>query len=105
MMPRRRVYGAQHGQGSEPAGRPRARIGYDHLEAAIDLLRTGGRAAICGMISGHGKLPGPGPGNLTRLIIKRLRLDGFLVLDHLRRRAAFEEEVLPLVEDGSLHPR
>jgi hypothetical protein len=70
MMPRRRVYGAQHGQGSEPAGRPRARIGYDHLEAAIDLLRTGGRAAICGMISGDGKLPGLGPGNLTRLIIK-----------------------------------
>ncbi len=55
------------------------------------------------MISGYGKLPGPGPGNLPQLIIKRLRLEGFLVLDHLHRRAAFEEAVLPLVEDGTLH--
>jgi NADPH-dependent curcumin reductase CurA len=78
-------------------------VGGDHLEAAIDLLRTGGRAAICGMISGYGKPPAPAPGNLTQLIIKRLRLEGFLVLDHLHRRAAFEEQVLPLVEDGILH--
>jgi NADPH-dependent curcumin reductase CurA len=48
------------------------------------------------MISGYGKPPRPGPGNLTQLIIKRVRLQGFLVLDHLHRRAAFEEEVLPL---------
>jgi NADPH-dependent curcumin reductase CurA len=48
------------------------------------------------MISGYGKPPRPGPGNLTQLIIKRARLQGFLVLDHLHRRAAFEEEVLPL---------
>jgi NADPH-dependent curcumin reductase CurA len=77
-------------------------VGGDHLETAIDLLRIGGRAVICGMISGYGKPPGPGPGNLTQLIVKRLRLEGFLVLDHLRRRAAFEEEVLPQVEDGTL---
>jgi hypothetical protein len=54
------------------------------------------------MISGYGKPPGPGPGNLTHLIVKRLRVEGFLVLDHLHRRAAFEEETLPLVEDGTL---
>jgi NADPH-dependent curcumin reductase CurA len=78
-------------------------VGGDHLEAAIGLMRTGGRAAICGMISGYGKPPQPGPSNLTQLIVKRLRLEGFLVLDHLNRRAAFEQEVLPLVEDGALH--
>jgi NADPH-dependent curcumin reductase CurA len=78
-------------------------VGGDHLEAAIDLLRTGGRAAICGMISGYGKPRAPGPGNLTQLIVKRLRLEGFLVLDHLQRRSAFEAQVLPLVEDGTLH--
>jgi NADPH-dependent curcumin reductase CurA len=77
-------------------------VGGEHLEAAIDLLRVGGRAAICGMISGYGKPPQPGPGNLAQLIVKRLRLEGFLVLDHLHRRAAFEEEVRPLVESGTL---
>ena len=78
-------------------------VGGDHLEAAIDLLRTDGRAAICGMISGYGRPPASAPCNLTQLIIKRLRLEGFLVLDHLHRRAGFEEQVLPLVEDGILH--
>jgi len=78
-------------------------VGGDHLEAAIDLLRTDGRAAICGMISGYANGPAPGPRNLTQLIIKRLRLEGFLVLDHMHRWAAFEEEMLPLVEDGALH--
>jgi NADPH-dependent curcumin reductase CurA len=78
-------------------------VGGDHLEAAIDLLRTGGRAAICGMISGYGQPPRAGPGNLAQMIIKRLRLEGFLVLDYLHRRAAFEDEVIPLVEDGTLH--
>lgn len=78
-------------------------VGGDHLEAAIGLMRPGGRAAICGMISGYGKPPQPGPTNLTQLIIKRLRLEGFLVLDHLNRRGAFEEGVLPLVENGTLH--
>jgi len=77
-------------------------VGGDHLEAALDLLRIGGRAAICGMISGYGKPPRPGPGNLTQLIVRRLRLEGFLVLDHLHRRAAFEQEVRPLVESGML---
>ena len=77
-------------------------VGGDHLEAAIDLMRTGGRAALCGMISAYGKPSAPGPGNLTQLIIKRLHLRGFLVLDHLHRRAAFEDEVLPLVENGTL---
>jgi NADPH-dependent curcumin reductase CurA len=77
-------------------------VGSGHLETAIDLMRIGGRAAICGMISGYAKPPAPGPGNLSQLIIKRLRLEGFLVLDHLHRRAAFEEEVFPLVQDGSL---
>jgi NADPH-dependent curcumin reductase CurA len=80
-------------------------VGGDHLEAAIDLLRTGGRAAICGMISGYGKPRALGPGNLTQLIVKRLRLEGFLVLDHLQRRSAFEAEVRPLVEGGTLHAR
>jgi NADPH-dependent curcumin reductase CurA len=77
-------------------------VGGDHLEAALDLLSVGGRVAVCGMISGYGKPPQPAPGNLTQLIVKRLRLEGFLVLDHLYRRAAFEEEVRPLVESGTM---
>lgn len=49
------------------------------------------------MISGYRKPPGPGPGNLAQLIVKRLRLEGFLLLDHLHRMAAFQQEIRPLV--------
>jgi NADPH-dependent curcumin reductase CurA len=76
-------------------------VGGDHLEAALDIMRIGGRIAACGMISGYG-VRQPGPANLAEIIVKRLRLEGFLVLDHLHRRAEFEAEVAPLLEAGRL---
>jgi NADPH-dependent curcumin reductase CurA len=77
-------------------------VGGDHLEAALDVMRIGGRIAACGMISGYG-MRQPGPPNLAEIIVKRLRVEGFLVLDHLDRRAEFEAEVGPLLEAGRLH--
>jgi NADPH-dependent curcumin reductase CurA len=77
-------------------------VGGDHLEAALDVMQTGGRIAVCGMISGYG-VRQAGPPNIAEIIIKRLRVEGFLVLDHLDRRAEFEAEVVPLLEEGTLH--
>jgi NADPH-dependent curcumin reductase CurA len=76
-------------------------VGGDHLETALDIMRIGGRIAACGMISGYG-VRQTGPPNLAEIIVKRLRLEGFLVLDHLHRRAEFEAEVAPLLKAGRL---
>jgi NADPH-dependent curcumin reductase CurA len=69
-------------------------VGGDHLEAAIDAFNRGGRAALCGAISGYNATePPPGPRNLVNVIVKRLTLKGFLVGDHMDRYPDFVNDV------------
>jgi len=69
-------------------------VGGDHLEAAIELMNNSGRIVCCGMISGYNdKDPKPGPRNLFKIIGKRLRLQGFIVRDHLDQQEAFLQDM------------
>lgn len=78
-------------------------VGGDHLEAALDVLRPYGRAAICGMISQYNdETPPPGPRNMALIIGKRLRLQGFIVFDHMASQPAFHEEAIRLLREGKL---
>ena len=78
-------------------------VGGEHLEAAISALRAHGRVAMCGAISQYNLIsPSPGPRNLALVVGKRLRLQGFLVGDHLDRRGDFLQEVAPMVADSRL---
>ncbi len=53
-------------------------VGGDHLAAALDNLRPGGRIAMCGAISGYDATgPAPGPANLFQFVAKCLRMEGF----------------------------
>ncbi len=78
-------------------------VGGDHLEAAMFVMRTFGRVALCGAISGYNatSLP-PGPRNMFMAVSKRLTLRGFIVTDHADRREAFEEEVGGWVRNGDI---
>jgi len=78
-------------------------VGGDHLEAAISALRVHGRVAVCGMISQYNATePTPAPRNLTMLVGKRLRVQGFLVRDHAPLREEFLAAVGPAVADGRI---
>ena len=78
-------------------------VGGDHLEAAIDVLKQHGRAAICGMISQYNNTaPEPGPRNMGMLVSKRLRLQGFLVSDHSHLLPDFAREVGSWVSEGKV---
>ncbi|WP_433243746.1 NADP-dependent oxidoreductase [Streptosporangium sp. CA-135522] len=78
-------------------------VGGDHLEAALDVFRTYGRAAICGAISVYNAAgPVPGPSNLPLVIGKRLTLRGFIVTDHLDRMAGMIDEVGAWLRDGEI---
>ena len=78
-------------------------VGGDHLEAAIDVLKVHGRAAVCGMISRYNATdPTPAPRNLAMLVGKRLRLQGFLVRDHAHLQAEFRARATGLLADGTL---
>jgi NADPH-dependent curcumin reductase CurA len=74
-------------------------VGGEHLEAAIGVLNTYGRVALCGGISGYNE-PVPGPRNMMLAVGKRLTLRGFIILDHADRHGAFIEEVGAWVRDG-----
>ena len=81
-------------------------VGGEHLEAAISALRLRGRVALCGAVSVYNATePPPGPRNLSQAVGKRLTLRGFIIFDHEDRRAAFVEEVAPLLRDGRITAR
>jgi NADPH-dependent curcumin reductase CurA len=81
-------------------------VGGEQLEAAIGALRPFGRVVACGAISRYNdERPEPGPRNLALVVSRRLRIEGFIVLDHLQRLPDFVAEVGPLVRDGALRYR
>ena len=59
-------------------------VGGDHLQAALALANKHARFAICGMISQYNVTDAPTvPKNLTAIMTKSLRLEGYIVLDHM----------------------
>lgn len=79
-------------------------VGGEHLDAAIDALRIGGRIALIGAISKYDFVgAAPGPRDFFRVYAKRLTLRGMLINDHLHR---FPEHIAKAAEwlaDGTLH--
>jgi NADPH-dependent curcumin reductase CurA len=78
-------------------------VGGDHLEAALSVLRRGGRVAMCGAIANYNMTePPPGPRNLGLVITKRLTLRGFIVFDHNDRNPDMIADVTRWLRDGEL---
>jgi NADPH-dependent curcumin reductase CurA len=78
-------------------------VGGAQLEAAIFALRPFGRLIACGAIARYNdERAEPGPRNMPLVVTKRLRLQGFIVLDHFGRYPAFLAEAGPWFRDGSL---
>lgn len=79
-------------------------VGGEQLEAALDVLKTGGRAVICGAVSsGSGS---GAPANYRNLIYQELTMRGFTVTAHESLRERFESEVGAWLAEGrvrSLH--
>ncbi len=78
-------------------------VGGEQLEAAIGATRDFARIVMCGAISRYNDTTPPsGPRNLFLAIGRRLRLQGFIVSDHLARFREFAAEVTPLIAAGEL---
>ena len=78
-------------------------VGGEQLEAAIGATRNFARIVLCGAISRYNDASPPsGPRNLYLAIGRRLRLQGFIVSDHLARFPEFAAEVAPLIAGGEL---
>ena len=81
-------------------------VGGEQLDAALARLAFHGRVVLCGAISQYNEkaLP-PGPKNYLNLLLQRGRMEGFLVLDYLRRADEAVRELLAWVESGELVDR
>ncbi len=81
-------------------------VGGDHLEAAIDALRDHGRIAWCGAVAQYNNLqsPPPAPRNLYDVVGKSLRLEGFLVRNHLDARPELYDFLVPHLRSGAVVP-
>ncbi|KAG8082534.1 hypothetical protein GUJ93_ZPchr0014g46801 [Zizania palustris] len=77
-------------------------VGGAMLDVVLLNMRVRGRIAACGMISQYNlDLPDP-VHNLTAVIVKRLRIEGFVVSDHYGRYREYEETVARYVKEGKI---
>ena len=67
-------------------------VGGEILDIALANLAHNARVVVCGGISRYNNLAGdiPGPGNYLNLILRRARMEGFIVLDYAPR---FDEAI------------
>jgi NADPH-dependent curcumin reductase CurA len=78
-------------------------VGGDILNAALGNLAMRGRVVLCGAIAAYNESsPPPGPSNYVSLIIRRGRMEGFIILDYAERFAEAQAEVLTWLIDGKL---
>ena len=78
--------------------------GGDILQAALFRMNRGGRMVCCGVVSQYdtsNPLPGP-HGMPGLLVVRRLRMEGFIVLDYEDRRNEADSDLASWFADGHL---
>lgn len=79
-------------------------VGGPLLEAALDAANRFARFVECGMISQYNLTRDETPGirNMTHVVRKAIRMQGFIVSDHADRRADFEAEMISWLQSGAI---
>jgi NADPH-dependent curcumin reductase CurA len=78
-------------------------VGGEILDAALVNLAMKGRVVLCGAISGYNdRASAKGPLAYTMLIIKRGRMEGFLILDYLDRFPEAQAEMAGWLASGQI---
>lgn len=79
-------------------------VGGDHLDAALEVMRPGGRVALCGAISTYNTPQSGQPGvkNLFKAIEQGLTLRGFLARTYNDLVPQFRSEVSQWLNEGRL---
>lgn len=78
-------------------------VGGEILDDALASLALRGRVVICGAIAGYNdKVPPPGPRNYLSLLVRRGRMEGFIVLDYMDRAGEAVTALSRWVAEGKI---
>ena len=81
-------------------------VGGAIFHAVFAAMNNFGRMIMCGMISEYqDSTPQLGPEKMFTIVQKRLRIEGFIVSDHVRDMGSFLSEVGGLLRDGKIKSR
>jgi NADPH-dependent curcumin reductase CurA len=81
-------------------------VGGEMLDALLPYVAVNARVVLCGAISRHDGSRGPAPlHNWFHLLFNRVRMEGFIYMDHEARFDEIEADLLPRLRDGALRSR
>lgn len=83
-------------------------VGGDMLDAGLTVMKNFGAVVICGLISTYNSAAGdriPGPYMFRNLIMRRLRVEGFVILDYLDRYPQYQAQLAGWMLEGRLNYR
>ena len=80
-------------------------VGGETLDLVLPVMAQRGRVALCGMIAQYNDADHPpGAKQLWQLVVKRVRIEGFLTYDHLPVLPHAQAELERLYGSGELKP-
>jgi NADPH-dependent curcumin reductase CurA len=80
-------------------------VGGTHFTAALEVLKQYGRIAACGMIQRYNDTtPASLPDNLTYIVGKSLKIQGFIVTDHMDLQGEFITDLTNWMMAGKINP-
>ena len=82
-------------------------VGGDILDAGLAAMKNFGRVVICGLISTYNQsgAPIPGPYMFRNVIMRRLRIQGFVILDYADEIPGMVQELATWMLEGKLRFR
>lgn len=79
-------------------------VGGKILDAVLENMALHGRIAVCGMISNYASdEPTPGPSNYDQVLMRRLRIEGFLLPDVPERGPEYYETLKGWYQEGKIN--
>jgi NADPH-dependent curcumin reductase CurA len=72
------------------------------LDAVLLNMRLRGRVSMCGLISQYNLEEPEGVRNLFCVVAKRIRMEGFIVMDYFSTYGKFEEEMAGYLKEGKI---
>ena len=80
-------------------------VGGEILEAGLRNLARGARVVLCGAVSQYNEGAQHGPRNYMALLVKRARMEGFVIFDYAKRYAEAAQEIAGWISSGELTTR